>query len=178
MRDLLKKTLIFIMMLTLTVGTGDLLFVSDVYAEEFDGDISENPFKDLFEDDGKHNDITIDDKGKTTPNAIVTRNKIKRKLRISVKSATKQNKKSKRAKIILKRVTKIKGVRYQIKYATNKRLKKSKLKTYKKTRIILKKLKPKKRYYIKARAYVRDKSSGKIYGKWTKCRQIKVKKKR
>ena len=42
-----------------------------------------------------------------------------------------KNKKSKKAKVVLKKITKVKGVRYQIKYASNKKFKKAKVKTFK-----------------------------------------------
>lgn len=89
-----------------------------------------------------------------------------------IKSALKK-KKSKIAKVVLK---KVKGAtRYQIKIAKNKKFKNSKIKTYKKNIIRIKKLKRNTKYYIKARAY--KKVNGKIYySKWTNRKIIKMKK--
>ena len=64
---------------------------------------------------------------------------------------------------------------YQIKYATNKKLAKSKKKTTKKLQITIKKLKKKKTYYVKVRAY-KIVNEEKIYGKWSKAKKLKIKK--
>ena len=75
---------------------------------------------------------------------------------------------------------KIKGAAgYQIKYSTSKKFGKKVTKTInsKKVKVTLKKLKAKKKYYIKARAYSRFYGK-KVYGKWSKVRVVKVKKKK
>ena len=62
--------------------------------------------------------------------------------------------------------------KYQVKYATNKKLKKAKTKTLNKT-LKIKKL-AKKTYYVKVRAV--SKVNGKtVYGKWSKTLKVKVK---
>lgn len=69
----------------------------------------------------------------------------------------------------------IKG--YQIQYSTKRSFKKAKTKNvngYKKTRIILKKLKAKKKYYIRVRTIL--KINGKTYySKWSKIKSVKTK---
>lgn len=182
MTHLLKKVFVFIMVIALIMGTDTQISTLRMYADEFDGDVIENPYAHLFMDENEQGKVTIDDveeKEEPTKTKItITKNNIKKRLKTSVKSATKQKNKSRKAKIVLKKITNVKGVRYQIKYAANKKFKKSKVKVYKKVKITLKKLKPKKRYYIKARAYARNKAGRKIYGKWTKRKQIKVAKKK
>ena len=65
------------------------------------------------------------------PTVQATKKRLKKLLKTSIKSATRKNKKSKKAKVVLKKITKVKGVRYQIKYASNKKFKKAKVKTFK-----------------------------------------------
>lgn len=84
-----------------------------------------------------------------------------------------KNKKPKTIQCKLKKVKKAAG--YQIRYATNKKFKKSKVKTSKSVTINLKKLKKKKTYYIKARAY-RMVNGTKKYGKWSSVKKCKVRK--
>lgn len=66
---------------------------------------------------------------------------------------------------------------YQIRYSTDKKLKKS-VKTVnvsaKKTSKVIKKLKRKKKYYFQVRTYVSE-NGQKIYGKWSKKKSVKVK---
>lgn len=182
MKTLSRKIIVYIMALMLVTGTINVFPATDICADEFDGDITENPFAHLFKDDDKKDDVVIDDMEEppTTQgqSVTVTKNDVKKALKTSIKSATKQSKNAKKARIVLKKITKLKGVRYQIKYATNKKLKKAKVKTFKKNKITLKKLKAKKRYYVKARAYVKDNKNKKIYGKWTKRKQIRIKRKK
>ena len=76
----------------------------------------------------------------------------------------------KKAKISLK---KIKGAaKYQIKYAANKKFKKSKTVTVKGTKATIKKMSKKKTYYFKARA-VKVVSGKRYYGKWSKVKRVK-----
>lgn len=64
---------------------------------------------------------------------------------------------------------------YQIQYATNKKFKKAKSKTVKSTSVTLKKLKKKKTYFVRVRAYkVAD--GKKAYGKWSASKKVKIKK--
>lgn len=69
----------------------------------------------------------------------------------------------------------IKG--YQIQYSTKRSFKKAKTKNvngYKKTRVTLKKLKAKKKYYIRVRTIL--KINGKTYySKWSKIKSVKTK---
>ncbi len=124
------------------------------------------------DDNNKPGDITIDDPG------VVAITIKKKDLKISIKSATKK-KKSKTAKIVLSnsKVKKSirKNVKYQIRYSIKKSMKKCKTKTYKTTKIKLKKMKAGKKYYIKARAFVKGSNGKKIYGAWTKAKRIKLK---
>lgn len=95
-----------------------------------------------------------------------------KKLKTKVISATKKNKKAKNAKIVLKKIKNASG--YQIKYSTNKKFKKFKKKSFKKNKFKLKKLKPGKKYYVKARTYVKT-NGKKTYGLWSKAKRVKVK---
>jgi hypothetical protein len=66
---------------------------------------------------------------------------------------------------------------YQIWYATDKKFKKGKkAKTTAKTTYTLKKLKKNKTYYIKVRAYNKKNGGGRVYGKWSKVKKVKIKK--
>jgi len=95
-----------------------------------------------------------------------------------VEKTNDKGKKTKKAKVVLKKITKVKGVRYQIKYASNKKFKKAKVKTFKNNKITIKKLKVRRNYYIKARAYAKGSNGEKVYGKWTKRKMIKFRKKK
>lgn len=175
MKNIVNKITTMLLVITLLMGVS--MNTNLVYADEFDGDRMENPWADLFQGDDKPIKVIIDDTSdKKTPQ--ITKNDVKKALKTSIKSATKKNKKSRTAKIVLKKVTKIKGVRYQIKYAANKKFKKAKIKNYKKNKITLKRLKANKKYYVKARAYTSISKGKKVYGKWTKRKVIRVKKKK
>lgn len=83
------------------------------------------------------------------------------------------NVKKYKVKIKVNKVTGAKG--YQYRYATNKKFKKSKVKTTTKRTFTTKKLSKNVRCYVKVRAYV--KVNGKRnFGKWSKVKSIKVKK--
>lgn len=62
---------------------------------------------------------------------------------------------------------------YQVQYATNKKFRQKKAKIAKKAKITLNKIKTRKIYYVKVRAYVRN---GKdiVYGKWSKTKKKKL----
>ena len=63
---------------------------------------------------------------------------------------------------------------YQIQYATNKKYKRQKKQSLKKT-ICYQKLRKKKTYYIRVRAYTVY--NGKtVYGRWSKVKKVKIKK--
>lgn len=89
----------------------------------------------------------------------------------TVKSLT--NTKGKKIKVRINKVSGAKG--YQIKYATDKKFKNYKLKTTKKTTYTIKKLKKKKTYYVRVRAYAVS-GSNTTYGKWSSIGKVKVKK--
>lgn len=63
---------------------------------------------------------------------------------------------------------------YQIRYSLKKNFKGSKYKTSKKSKYTIKKLKKKKTYYVKIRAY-KTVGGKKLYGSWSKYKKIKVK---
>ena len=70
---------------------------------------------------------------------------------------------------------------YELQYATNAKFKGAKIKTVKKkktTSIAVKKLKPKKKYYVRVRTYKTAKINGKstkLYSNWSKAKTVKVK---
>lgn len=64
---------------------------------------------------------------------------------------------------------------YQIQYATNKKYRKAKKITTSKTKYTIKKLKKKKTYYVRVRAYTVN-NGKKVYGKWSKVKKVKIKK--
>ena len=87
-----------------------------------------------------------------------------------------KNKKGKKVKITWKKIRGSNG--YQIQYARNKKFTKSLKKTTAKasaTTKIIKKLKKKKTYYFRVRAYKKT-SSGKVYGAWSTVKKVKIKK--
>ena len=64
---------------------------------------------------------------------------------------------------------------YQIQYAANKKFKKAKSQTVKSTSVTLKKLKKKKTYFVRVRAY-KAVDGKKVYGKWSSVKKVKIKK--
>ena len=96
---------------------------------------------------------------------------VKKPAKAKIKSA--KNVKGKKIKISLKKISKVAG--YQIRYSDSKKFNGYWTKTTKKTSYTIKKLKKKTRYYIKARAYVKN-GSKKLYGSWSKVKNVKVKK--
>lgn len=83
-----------------------------------------------------------------------------------------KNNKKKSATLSWKKVKDAKG--YQLQYATNDAFS-SRSKTTKKTKITIKKLKRKKTYSFRVRAYVLD-DKRKVYGKWSRVKRIKIRK--
>ena len=78
-------------------------------------------------------------------------------------------------KLTWKKVSGVSG--YQIQYSLKKNMKKSKKKTVKgakKTKVTIKKLKSKKKYYVRIRTY-KVAGGKKIYSKWSKIKKVKVK---
>ena len=83
---------------------------------------------------------------------------------------------SRKAELKWKKCSKING--YQIQYSTSKKFKdhvKVKTAGKKKTSITLSGLKKNKTYYVRIRTY-KTSSGGKVYGKWSKVKKIKIKK--
>lgn len=83
-------------------------------------------------------------------------------------------KKTKKAEISWKKVNGAAG--YKVIYALDKKFKKGvdKIST-KKTKCVSKKLKKGKKYYVKVRAYKKDKAGKTVYGKYSAAKRIKVK---
>lgn len=118
----------------------------------------------------------IDDTKKTSnPEEIShpTESKMQRYKIAKVKISSAKNVSKSKAKIVWKKLADVSG--YQIQYAVNKKFKKAKSKTVKSTSVTLKKLKKKKTYYIRIRAYTLA-DGKKVYGKWSKTKKVKVKK--
>lgn len=90
-----------------------------------------------------------------------------------IKGVVAKNQKKCKIKVTWKKVPNSLG--YQIQYATNKKFKKAKKKTVKSTFVTLKKLKKKKTYFIRIRAY-KIADGKKVYGKWSSVKKVKVKK--
>ena len=64
---------------------------------------------------------------------------------------------------------------YQIKYGTNKKLKKGKVTSTTSKNITIPFLKSGKTYYVKVRGYKLDSKNKKVFGKWSKIKSITVK---
>lgn len=90
-----------------------------------------------------------------------------------VKLTSAKNGKGKKLTVKWKKVTGAKG--YQLQYALNKKFKKKKSVQTKKTKYTIKKLKKKKTYYIRVRAYKMN-GKKKVYGKWSTVKKVKIKK--
>ena len=90
-----------------------------------------------------------------------------------IKGVVAKNQKKCKVKVTWKKVPNSMG--YQIQYATNKKFKKAKKKTVKYTFVTLKKLKKKKTYFIRIRAY-KIADGKKAYGKWSTVKKVKIKK--
>ena len=96
------------------------------------------------------------------------------KVAIGAVKITKKKPLVKKIKLTVKKVTNATG--YEFKYSTNKKFKKklTKTKITSKNVILLKKLKRKKKYFIKVRAYTTV-NGKKVYGKWSKKISVKSK---
>jgi hypothetical protein len=110
--------------------------------------------------------------GKTT----VPKTEVKKPGRVVIKKASKK-KNAKKAKIVLKKMKSVSG--YQIRYCENKKFQGYMDKTIrtKSTKLTLKGLAKGRKYYIKVRAYYKDKT-GKYYGKWSKKVRVKIRRKK
>lgn len=122
-----------------------------------------------------NNGVTTTNNGLTTTgNGVTTTSKVvvSRPGKVSVKKVV-RSKNNRNIKINIKKVRGVTG--YQIKYSTNKKLKKAKTVTTKSVKKTLKKLK-KKTYYIQVRAYVVKSGNVKVTGDWSKIKKVKVRK--
>lgn len=108
----------------------------------------------------------------TTKQDVTTKTTVKAPAKVTVKKV--KNLKGKKVKVSLKKVKSAVG--YQVQYSLNKKFKKGNKKvSTKKLTVTIKKLKKKKTYYFRARAYVLDRKT-KVYGAWGKAKKIKIKK--
>ena len=98
---------------------------------------------------------------------------VKVKAPSKVKLTSAKNGKGKKLTVKWKKVTGAKG--YQLQYAMNKKFKKKKSVQTKKTKYTIKKLKKKKTYYIRVRAYKMN-GKKKVYGRWSTVKKVKIKK--
>ncbi len=108
-----------------------------------------------------------------TPEASTSSKTVKVKAPSKVKLTSAKNGKGKKLTVKWKKVTGAKG--YQLQYAMNKKFKKKKSVQTKKTKYTIKKLKKKKTYYIRVRAYKMN-GKKKVYGKWSTVKKVKIKK--
>ena len=90
-----------------------------------------------------------------------------------VKGVSAKNNKKKSLTVKWRKVKGVKG--YQLRYATNKKMKKAKTITITKNKLVIKKL-AKKKYYIQVCAYKVDSNGKKVKGSWSAKKAIKVKK--
>ena len=152
-----------------------------VYGAEFDGDVCENPWQNIFttHQDGTK-ETTTNAGGQSTNQQSTTQTQgttnqvqkvtTKRPKKTKIKS---MKKKSLKVVVTLKKVKKVGG--YQVQYSTNKKFKKGKKITKKvnskKVKLTIKKL-TKKKYYVRARTYIVV-NNKKVYSKWSKKKVIK-----
>lgn len=204
MRIYIKKILIYLLVISVSIGMGESLTnvsaqtVGYDSGDEFNGDVTENPWKDFFDTGTKDpDDLVLDNAGEAnngsedkgsqssqtsttvqngndTATADSSSGTTLKIAKTKVRSATKAKKNAKKARIVLKKIKNATG--YQIKYSTSKSFKKSKTKTktYKKNKFTIKKLKPGRKYYVKARAFAKV-NGKKVYGAWSKKKAVKVK---
>ena len=78
-----------------------------------------------------------------------------------------------KVKVIWKKVIGSSG--YQVQYSLNKKMRAAKLKKCKAASLTIKKLKKKKTYYVRVRAY-KMVNGRKVYGKWSGVKKVKIKK--
>ena len=97
-----------------------------------------------------------------------TKVKVAKAKKPGVKSTSK-----KKAKVTIKRVKNAYG--YQICYSTKKNMSGAKKKVTKKLTKTLTGLKSKKKYYVKVRAFKKDSTGNRVYGKWSAVKAVKIK---
>jgi len=111
---------------------------------------------------------------KSIKKTVKALNKVKAP-KIKKLKANKVKAKAKKATVTLK-FSKVKGVKkYQIQYSTKKKFSTYTEKTTKKNKIIIKKLKKGKKYYVRVRACKKNYAGIEVYSKWTKSK-VKTKK--
>ena len=116
----------------------------------------------------KPNEQGIQQQEQTPDNTTDTVGKINK-----IKGLVVKNQKKLKVKATWKKLTNAFG--YQIQYAPNKKFKKAKSKTVKSSAVTLKKLKKKKTYFVRVRAY-KLANGKKVYGKWSSVKKVKIKK--
>ena len=115
------------------------------------------------------NSLKTTQKTKTSKTNKTTQKKI---AKASIKKL--KNKKSKKVIVQINKIKNVNG--YQIVYANNKNFKKASTVMTIKTNCTIKKLKKKKTYYIKVRAYKKTASGKKTFGAYSKVMKIKISK--
>lgn len=115
------------------------------------------------------NSLKTTQKTKTSKTNKTTQKKI---AKASIKKL--KNKKSKKVIVQINKIKNVNG--YQIVYANNKNFKKASTVMTTKTNCTIKKLKKKKTYYIKVRAYKKTASGKKTFGAYSKVMKIKISK--
>ena len=108
----------------------------------------------------------------SVPPVVVSQNQAAKPKKVTLVSV--KSKKKGQMAVKFKKVAKAGG--YQISYGTNKKWKKAKVKTAKASAatLTIKKLKSKKTYYVRVRAFNKN-GSKKQYGAWSKTLKVKVK---
>ena len=122
-----------------------------------------------------NNGVTTTNNGvPTTGNGVTTTSKVvvSRPGKVSVKKVV-RSKNNRNIKINIKKVKGVTG--YQIKYSTNKKFKGAKSKYVKKNSATIKKLKSKKTYYFRVKAYKMNGKKKVLSKKWSAVKKVKVK---
>ncbi len=93
-----------------------------------------------------------------------------------VKSLKVKNKKKTKVNLTWKKVSGAKG--YQVQYSMKKKFpaRKTKKKNAAKRTVTISRLKKKKTYYFRVRAYKKKTNGSKVYGKWSKVKKVKIRK--
>lgn len=107
----------------------------------------------------------------TTPKPTTT-TAVKKPGRAVIKSL--KNQKKRKLKVTLKKMAKVKG--YQVRWCDSKSFEGYEDKGTTKTKVIIKHLDKRTKYYVKARAYRKKANGTKLYGRWSKVKKKRVKK--
>ena len=154
-----------------------------VYGAEFDGDVCENPWQNIFTTHQDGTKETTTNPGETSANqqsttqmqSTVTTNTVQKVTTKKPKKTKIRSVKKKSLKVVvtLKKIKNVGG--YQVQYSTSKKFKKGKKITKKvsgkKVKLTIKKL-TKKKYYVRARTYIVV-NNKKVYSKWSKKKIVK-----